>query len=151
MRIVRWAMLVVGAALIVATLAVTAYARFGGTDIPDKGLQVRSGTTYYLTASGSVAHCDAAGQRLDLAPIGARELLDGIRVEPAADGRLTCSGGDVTATHGPALALYPVAEYDFVPVLAGAALLVLARFVRPARRRGRNGRSETSGSTSDDG
>lgn len=68
--------------------------------------------------------------------LGARELLDGTRIEaPAGGTRLSCVGGDVRVTSGAVLVVYRLAEYDFVPVIAGAVLIVFARFLRPARRR----------------
>jgi hypothetical protein len=90
---------------------------------------------YYLVASGAIAHCAVADSRIDNAPLAARELLDGERVVPAADGRLSCQGGDVTVTSGPALLAYPAAEYDFLPVIIGAALIVIPRFLRPRQVR----------------
>lgn len=129
----RWAMRVVGVVLIAVTVGVALYARFGGEDVGD-GLVVSAGVDHYLVATGSVAHCEAAGERLEIPPLGQREILDGVRIEPDSDKLLTCEGGDVTVTRGSALVLYPVAEYDFVPVIVGAALIVIARFMRPPRR-----------------
>lgn len=141
MTTLRWTMRGVGTLLIGITLAIAVYARFGGEEVGD-GLRVQAGRTYYLVASGAVAHCDVAGQPVDIPPLGPRELLDGARVEPRTDGNLTCRGGDVAVTSGPALLAYPIAEYDFLPVIIGAALIVIPRFLRPSgSRRARQDRA----------
>lgn len=85
MNALRWTMRVVGAALIVVTVGVAGYARFGGEAARD-GFPVRSKTDYYLVASGAVAHCTVGGERVTVPPLGPREVLDGVRVEPRADG-----------------------------------------------------------------
>ncbi|OLT38721.1 hypothetical protein BJF85_08555 [Saccharomonospora sp. CUA-673] len=133
---VPWAMRVVGALLILLVVGAAGYARFAGDEVEDSGLPLQSGTTYYLVVtSGGVAHCDLGGRQFDIPPRGARELLDGERVEPAVDAQLTCEGGDVMVTSGPALVAYPVAEYDFLPIIVGGALIATAQFVRPPRRK----------------
>ncbi len=133
-----WAMRLIGIALIAATLAVAGYARFAGQQVAG-GIDLPQGKSY-LASSGPVAHCtmhndSSAGKRVEVPVLGARELLDGTRIEaPAGGTRLSCVGGDVSVTSG-AVLVYRLAEYDFVPVIAGAVLIVFARFLRPARRR----------------
>lgn len=132
----RWAMRVVGVVLIGLTVVAAAYARFGGDDVAE-GTRLSAGE-HYLVATGQIAHCTVPGgdpRRFDLSPLGARELLDGQYVQVSPGGSdINCTGGDVTATSGAALALYPMAEYDFLPVIIGAVLIVTSRWVRPSRR-----------------
>lgn len=142
LTVLRWVMTVVGVAVIVLTVAPAVYARLAGEHVGD-GMRLPAGdtATRYLVASGQKTQCtlradDRPPQTVQLPIMGPRELFDGTRIQPPpGESTLTCSDEQIKVTSGPLLTLYPLAEYDYIPIIGGAVLVGLARVVRPRKQR----------------
>jgi len=129
---------VVGAVLIAASLAGSFWPRVGGEPLPQRW----SGESLHLRAGGpederctvSPFNGPARTVRVPGSP-GRGTQLSGIRLEPWFDGDATidCSA-PVTATRGPILWVYPLAENDPWVILSGVVLLAVGWvYSRPRR------------------
>lgn len=130
---------VVGAVLVVASLAASFWPRLGGGPVP----QTWSGETLYLRSDGredvgcTVTPSDGPERTVTVPGTPHRALkLFGTRLRPWFDGSATIAcPASVTATRGPILLVYPLAENDPWVIVPGAVLLA-AGWVYSRPRRG---------------
>jgi len=137
----RWAaglVAVVGAALIVASLLASFWPRVGGDPVPTSW----SGETLYLRADGrqdeqcTVSPSTGRTRTVTVPGSPGRGLkLVGTRLEPWFDGEatITCPS-PVTATRGPILLVYPLAENDPWVIIPAVVLLVVGFVLSRPRR-----------------
>ena len=129
---------VAGAVLIVASLVGSFWPRVGGDPVPQRW----SGETLYLRADGresercTVSPPGGPARTVTVSGTPGRGLkLVGTRLEPWFDGSATidCSAS-VTATRGPILLVYPLAENDPWVIIPAVVLLAVG-LVYSRRRR----------------
>jgi hypothetical protein len=140
-RRIALAAAVIGALLVAASLLASTWSELAGEPVP----QWWSGATLYLTTDRTPQRCtvspDRGPERVIAVPGRPTRGIKviGTRLVAWFEGgaEFTCTG-DVEATSGPMLLLYPLGERDPWIVISGAALLSVGWvYSRPRRSRRR--------------
>lgn len=141
---VRWAMFVVGVALIAFVVLTAVYARTAAPTVGESGLGISQGDTddRYIVADRVPTDCvftgkDGIAQRLSTESRG-RSFIHGVTFSPRGQaGTLTCER-ELRVVSGGVARLAEVAENEFLIVFPGAVLVAVAQVM--GRRGGRKTR-----------
>lgn len=134
---VRWAMRVVGVALIAFVVLTAVYAQLAAPTIVEGGVVISASDTddRYLVANTLATDCvftgdDGSEQRVGTQPLG-RSFLQGTTfTPPGRPGMLTCDR-ELRVMSGVAATLAQVAEHEFLVAFPGVLLVAIAQVVRP--------------------
>ncbi len=137
----RWAMRVVGGALITFVVLTAVYAQFAASTIGEGGVVITQGDTTdrYLVADALATNCvftgkDGAEERLSTQP-SSRSFLRGTTFSPpGAAGTLTCDR-ELQVMSGGGAKLAQVAEHEFLVGFPGVLLIAVAQVIGPRRER----------------
>lgn len=137
----RWAMRLVGVALIAFVILTGVYGQFAAPTIGENGVTIMQGDTAdrYLVADTLATNCvftgkDGAEERLGTQPFG-RSFLKGTTFSPSgAAGTLICDR-ELRVMSGGAAKLAQVAEHEFLVAFPGVLLIAIAQVVGPRRER----------------
>ncbi len=139
--VVRWAMLVVGGALIGFVILTAVYARTAAPVVGVSGLSISQGDTNdrYIVATRVPTDCvftgeDGTKQRLGTESRGS-PFIQGVTFSPRGQaGTLTCER-ELRVVAGGTARLAEVAEHEFLIVFPGVVLIAVAQVVGPRRER----------------
>lgn len=137
----RWAMRVVGGALIAFVVLTAVYAQFAAPTIGESGVTITQGDTAdrYLVADALATDCvftgkDGAEVRFSTQP-SSRSFLRGTTFSPPGDaGTLACDR-ELRVMSGGAAKLAQIAEHEFLVGFPGVLLIAIAQVVGPRRER----------------
>lgn len=137
----RWAMRLVGAALIAFVILTAVYARTVAPMVGESGLRISQGDTdhRYIVATRVPTNCvftgeDGTEQRLGTESRGS-SFIQGVTFSPRGQaGTLTCER-ELRLVSGGTARLAEVAEHEFLIMLPGVVLIAVAQVVGPRRER----------------